>query len=198
MKSKAPSTPFRSRSEANPVFVELFRIFKKPGRLLDLGCNAGTDILYAAQHGWIAQGCDVDADAIAAANERFFRERTTNVSAFRLSIQECLAQTPYQYDLVMAVDVLTFLSRQDMPSVLAGIQRVVKPGGFVLLRVFTNLEQVVTHRPDRTFFETDELATAFAGWEMRCAKRARFQDPGHVGRPEPHVHDVEVFIAQKP
>ncbi len=198
MKSQAPSTPFRSRAVANPVFVELFRRFKKPGRLLDLGCSTGTDILFAAKHGWIAQGCDVDAGAITVANERFFRERATNVSAFCLSIQDCLAQTPYQYDLVTAVDVLTFLSRQEMPDVLAGIQRVVKPGGLVLLRVFTNLEQVVTQRPDRTFFETDELAMAFAGWEIHSKQRVRFDDPGHVGRPEPHTHFVEVFIAGKP
>lgn len=197
MHREKPSTPFRSRADVSPLFRSVFQRFEAPGRLLDLGCNTGRELSYAAQHGWIAEGCDTDAQAIVEARQRFVEERTTNVSAYILSIQECLQQTPYRYTLVSSIDVLSFLSPQDVRAVLHGIDTVLKPGGIVLLRVFTTLEPVVTKRPDRTFFEAGHIAQAFPAYGVLENYRGRFADPGHVGRPEPHEHHVEVFVAQK-
>jgi len=41
-----------------------------PGRALDLGCGAGTNVVYLAQHGWEATGVDLVARALRRARER--------------------------------------------------------------------------------------------------------------------------------
>lgn len=41
-----------------------------PGRSLDLGCGAGTNVVYMAQHGWEATGVDLVARALRRARER--------------------------------------------------------------------------------------------------------------------------------
>ena len=48
------------------------------GRALDLGCDAGTNVVYLAQHGWEATGVDLVARALRKARER---AAAANVSA---------------------------------------------------------------------------------------------------------------------
>lgn len=191
------STPFRSRDDVSSLFLVVLARFKRSGRLLDLGCNTGTDMIHAAQHGWIAEGCDFDPKVIAEANQRFRADCISNVSAYCLSVQDYLKQTPYTYDLVSSIDVLSFIPPKDMPEVLRRIGEVVKPGGMVLLRVFTPLETVVTPGPGRTHFQVGQLAKAFPNFEVIEDRQEVVQDPGHVSRPKPHEHHIEVFIAKK-
>ena len=166
--------------------------------MLDLGCNVGTDIIYAAKHGWVADGCDIDSDAIHRANQLFRLNHVTNIAAYHMRIQDCLEETTYEYDFVTCIDVLSFIPPDQITSVLRGIGRVTKPGGTIVLRVFTTREGVVTKRPDRTFFRRGRLAYAFASWKVIRDEFGVNQDPGHVGRPTPHQHHVEVFVAKKP
>ncbi len=41
-----------------------------PGRMLDLGCGTGTNVIYAAQRGWEAVGVDYVAQAISTARKK--------------------------------------------------------------------------------------------------------------------------------
>lgn len=191
------STPFRSRASVNPLFLSILGGFKKSGRLLDLGCNTGTELLYAARHGWMAEGCDIDAQAIAEANEIFFRGNATNVSAYHMSMQQCVEQTPHTYDLITSIDALSFLPLKHAYYVLSRIPVLLNTNGIVLLRVFTTQERLVTKRRDRTFFHYHELGNCMPGLRVISKRQEAYQDPGHVGRPEPHEHQVQVFIAQK-
>lgn len=191
------ATPFRSRDQVDPLFLRAFSSFGRPSRLLDLGCNTGTEITYAAKHGWTAVGCDVDAEAIAIANRKFATERVANVSAYHLTIQDCLDQTTSTFDLVTSLDVLSFLPPEDMPGVLERIGQIVKPGGEVLFRVFTTLESTVAHDRRKTFFSDGQLADAFPNFTIITDEQKVLEDPGHVGRPEPHTHHVEIFHAKK-
>lgn len=191
------STPFRSRGKVNPIFQGIVDRINKPGRVLDLGCNTGTDIIYATQQGWTAEGCDIDAEAIAEANRFISDHCLSHVWARAISIQDFLKVASLGYDLVTAIDTLHHIPPQEMSDVLKSIGEIVSPGGIVLLRVFTILECIVTQRPDRTFFDQCDLESAFSTFKILRDRWTVFNDPGHVGRPKFHQHHVEVFIAQK-
>ena len=197
MNDVKPSTPFRSRNSVNPLFQYALKAFRKPGRLLDLGCNTGTDIIHAAKYGWIAEGCDIDTAAIAFAKQSFAEQNLTNVAVHPVSIQDFLKQTTSAFDMVAAIDVLSFIPPNDMLYIYKRIGEIVKPGGLVVLRVFTTLECIVTRRPDRTFFDQCDLECGFPKFSILLDQWEVFNDRGHVGRPEFHQHHVEVFIARK-
>lgn len=197
MITRQPMLKSRFEPTVKETFLTGFRLFEKPGLLADLGCNTGHALCYAAMHGWIAHGCDVDSTVIAEANKLFRQHRITNVSAYCLSLQDFLRQTPYMYDFVSSIDVLTFVPPKEMPEVLRRIGEVTKSQGIVQLRVFTPLEEIVTRGLGRTHFPKGQLVQAFPNFEIIEDLQEVLQDPGHVGRPEPHEHHVEVFVAKK-
>ncbi len=195
--TKKPLLPFRSRDTVDPLFQKVLRSFLKTGRYLDLGCNIATNALYAARLDWYVEACDSDGDAITIARSSIATLNLRNAFFFHQCLQDFLRTASYTYDLVSSLDVLTFVPPDDMPDVLAHINRVVKPRGEVLLRVFTMLEATVTREPNRTFFADGQLAETFPGFTILEDRQQLVQDPGHQSRPEPHSHHVEIFHAKK-
>jgi SAM-dependent methyltransferase len=62
-------TPRWDSTEPRPELAELAR-GRAPGRVLDLGCGTGSDVLYLASLGWDATGVDFVPRAIATARSR--------------------------------------------------------------------------------------------------------------------------------
>ncbi len=96
-----------------------------PGHMLDAGCAEGTWMTYWQNQGWRVSGMDINGRAVAQAQ------------ALGLEAKVCdLAKDPVPYaaetfDLVFAGEVIEHLV--DTDSFLQELQRVLKPGGRLLL-----------------------------------------------------------------
>lgn len=107
-------------------------------RLLDWGCGCARvtihliDALapYPSVH---VEGCDIDAEAIAWANE------SVRAGAFRVvKPHPPLPWPDATFDAVVACSVFTHLSHDAQTAWLAEMQRVISPGGLLLASIFSN------------------------------------------------------------
>jgi SAM-dependent methyltransferase len=94
-------------------------------RILDVGCGTGTMLGYLARYG-IAEGVDIDEEAIEYCRARGL-QRVSQASAERLPFADST------FDLVTALDVVEHTD--DDLGVLREIQRVLRPGGRLLMTV---------------------------------------------------------------
>lgn len=97
--------------------------------LLDFGCGSGR-VGYFLHSLWPDieySGCDIDAEAVAWCNQ--------NVQAGAFKTMEMQPPLPYpdaSFDVVVAVSVMTHLTRDEQHKWLAEVRRVLRPGGLFL------------------------------------------------------------------
>ena len=99
------------------------------GRVLDVGCGSGQTLAWFVDTfgEWETLGCDVAADALVAAKP--LADGVVQASALDLPIPDA------SVDLVITLDVVQHLPIPGGDSkALAEMYRVLKPGGFLLLR----------------------------------------------------------------
>jgi ubiquinone/menaquinone biosynthesis C-methylase UbiE len=99
------------------------------GKLLDVGCGSGqTMAWFAGSHpDWEVSGLDVSRDAVAAARNAGLSVITASATA--------LPVPDSSIDLVITLDVLQHLPLPDGDAfAFAEMRRVLRPGGFLLLR----------------------------------------------------------------
>ena len=104
---------------------KLPRLEGRPGRLLDIGCGGGDFILYCRQYGWLVAGIEQQQSPIMALKQ-----------ALGIEVYEPaqLAELPSDwFDVVTIWHVLEHVP--DPAWTLANVQRVLKPGGTVLIEV---------------------------------------------------------------
>jgi len=111
-------------------------------RILDVGCGTGANLIMLSKYG-DAEGVDVSEDALA-----FCRER--GLDKVKLGAGEELPYEDGTFDLVTALDVVEHMD--DDLAGLSEMQRVLRPGGRVLLFVPTFMflwglqDEVSNHR----------------------------------------------------
>jgi tellurite methyltransferase len=158
-----------------------------PKNGLDIACGAGRDMVYLAMHGWQMLGLDNSAEAL---------QRTQQLASFnRVSVQTQLidlekAENPFadipalhdnSLDLVCG---FRYLHRPLFPH----LQRLLKPGGFMVYQTFmAGCEKISSPRNPRFLLQPDELATTFASFDILENDVIRLDD----GRP------MSAFIARK-
>ena len=96
-----------------------------PKRVLDIGCGTGAMLQELGRYGTV-DGVDADAEAV-----RFCRER--GIERVRRLTSQTLPWEPESFDLVTALDVIEHID--DDRAVLAEVERVLRPGGTLLLTV---------------------------------------------------------------
>lgn len=94
-------------------------------RILDVGCGTGTMLAHLAQYG-VTEGVDADSNAV-----RFCHRR--GVSRVSHLTTDELPFAAREFDLVTAFDVLEHV--EDDLGMLREIERVLRPGGMLLLSV---------------------------------------------------------------
>lgn len=102
-----------------------------PGRILDVGCGSGDFLAFAAEAGWIAEGVDIDEEAVDIA-------RSFGLAARLARLPEIVAE-PGVYDVITLNHVIEHL--HDPIESLRLCYRLLKPGGTVWLQT-PNIESI--------------------------------------------------------
>jgi SAM-dependent methyltransferase len=95
-------------------------------RLLDVGAHVGQFVHLAQQSGWGAEGVELNPRTSA------FAARKTGAPIHRVHVQE-LGRSGRHYDVITLTDVLEHIP--DPLSVLAALQDLLVPGGWVAVKV---------------------------------------------------------------
>src|SRR5262245_2248125 len=100
----------------------------KPLRIFDAGCGTGYNLQYYEKAGHVVWGLDIAPEAVDGVRRRGFTKIT----------QASAAEIPYQsatFDLVFSFDVLCQMPMELSDNAIREMSRVLKPGGFLFVRV---------------------------------------------------------------
>ncbi len=125
------------------------------GRALDLGCGAGRESLFLAQHGYEVEAVDKDSAHVEQLDARA-RGGNLPLKALNLKIEK-FEILPHNYSLIIARHSLSFIP--DLPTVMSVIKNMVgglKSEGMVCFTLFGNRDGW-TGRADMSFFEYEPV-----------------------------------------
>ena len=97
----------------------------KPGRILDVGCGSGYDLLAMRAKGWEVAGVEMNTQAASHAREQGLDVRQGTLAEAKLASES--------FDVVTLFHVLEHLP--DVRSVVQEVARLLKPGGVMLAQV---------------------------------------------------------------
>jgi SAM-dependent methyltransferase len=125
-------TPRWDSPEPRPELAELAQR-RPPGRVLDLGCGTGSDVLYLASLGWEAVGVDFVPQAIAIARSRAAASGSsaTFIVGDVTRLREAGVVGPF--DLVIDVGCYHGIPAGRRDAYGAGVAAVTGPGGDLYL-----------------------------------------------------------------
>jgi len=103
-------------------------------RVLDLGCGAGSLAIMMAKQGAHVVGIDTSESMLQVAQQRLAAERLGDrVEVRRLSAMEIDAFAPESFDFVVSTLTLSEFSDAELEFVLAESQKLLSPGGQLLI-----------------------------------------------------------------
>lgn len=129
---------------------EVFEFVKShpAGRVLDIGCGTGTNIITLAKTGWRVTGFDFASRAIRIA-KRKIKKAGVQADLFTDDVAR-MKNITGQYDL--ALDIGCFHGLENKAGYLAQLDRILVPGGFWLIYGF------LTQDPGHTIRQIDPAA----------------------------------------
>jgi 2-polyprenyl-3-methyl-5-hydroxy-6-metoxy-1,4-benzoquinol methylase len=115
------------------VYKKHFAILNRNINILEIGCGSGSFILYLQKQGFNnISGIDLSEEQVNLAHSRGLKE-IINGDALAF-INECSDKT---YDLVIAMDVIEHIKKEELIPLISGIQR-----------ILTNEGMLLTHQPN--------------------------------------------------
>jgi len=125
-------TPRWDSPEPRPELAELVR-GRPPGRVLDLGCGTGSDVLYLASLGWEAVGVDFAPKAIQIARSR--AAKSGSAAGFIVGDVTRLREAGVtgRFDLVIDVGCYHGIPGGRRDTYRASVAAVTEPGGDLYL-----------------------------------------------------------------
>ena len=135
----------------------------EPSRALDLGCGAGRNTRYLAQHGWEVIGIDMIGRAIdkarsqavdTAAKVRFLQGDVTRLADLDIGDG---------FSLIVDSGCYYGIPGDQRDSYAAGVTRVVAPGALMLMAGFTKIPGIIAG------ISEEDLRRRFPGWELQTS-----------------------------
>jgi SAM-dependent methyltransferase len=179
--------PEMQRLRPNPELLALLPEFGAAGvkRVLDAGCGAGRHLLPLARAGFFVLGVDREAGALKILKERLTDSGLQAVLA-RAELR-CLPIPDRVFDLVVSINVINHGRRQDFQGYCQELDRVLTPGGYLLVYVSPREFGELVRRPETRELEPgtlveiatpdgnlvhhfptpEELRRQFSGYEVR-------------------------------
>lgn len=128
------------------VARHFYKLERAQVNILEVGCGPGANIWFMAREGFLPYGIDGAVTAIEKAKARLNRE---GLKA-QLTVGDII-HLPYEdafFDAVADNECLAHNSRQNVSEILSQIKRVLKPGGLLYSRTFTDQVYVGASRKE--------------------------------------------------
>ena len=153
-----------------PDFVRLAEAGELVGRVLDVGCGTGEQVMLAATHGAEAMGVDIAELAIQRAREKA-EERGIHAT-FQVADAMHLDRLGRQFDVITDSGVFHVFSDDERPAFVTSLRSVLRPGGMYYMMCFSD-RQPGDWGPRRV--SKAEIRASFTdGWSVRSIEPAQF------------------------
>jgi len=153
-----------------PDFVRLAEAGELVGRVLDVGCGTGEQVMLAATHGAEAMGVDIAELAIQRAREK--AEERGIQATFQVADAMHLDRLGRQFDVITDSGVFHVFSDDERPAFVTSLRSVLRPGGMYYMMCFSD-RQPGDWGPRRV--SKAEIRASFAdGWSVRSIEPAQF------------------------
>ena len=179
-----------------------------PGKnILDLGIGTGKNSVYLSSHGYNVVGVDYSNKATKFLNDNYPNIKTYNIDIRHFEIE------PNKFDLIMSLNVLHFLHKDDVHVIIDDIKYNLCKNGIVYISVFSLddpklkfikndffeiLDNHICHKLyDDTyvsFFSKNEILELFKDFKTLYISDEYFLDNTHGS---PHFHGIIKYIGQK-
>ncbi|MDR2902757.1 MAG: class I SAM-dependent methyltransferase [Lactobacillales bacterium] len=154
---------------------------------LDIGCARGSNSFYLASLGLDVDAIDTSADYTGTNPNICFEKTDVRDFAFAK-----------KYDVIVALNILQFLTASDKYAVMDKMLAALKPDGWLFIQSFTEDDPTFLNaRPDRSHFKRDELRA----WALKNNLQIKSyteeivaDDHEPIGK---HIHGIVSLIAIK-
>jgi cyclopropane fatty-acyl-phospholipid synthase-like methyltransferase len=153
-----------------PDFVRLAEAGNLAGRVLDVGCGTGEQVMLAATHGAEAMGVDIAELAVQRAREK--ADEREIPATFEVADALHLDRLGRQFDVITDSGVFHVFSDDERPVFVTSLRSVLRPGGMYYMMCFSDREPG-DWGPRRV--SKAEIRASFAdGWSVRSIEPAQF------------------------
>jgi SAM-dependent methyltransferase len=129
------------------------------GRVLDVGCGAGTEVGYLVRCGADAVGVDLSMAALRIASRTVPNGRLIQADVLHLPFSSA------SFDAAIDRGCFHYLDARDRPRYVAELARIVRPGGRFLLRASLRSHGV------RNGIDENRIRRVFEGWPIALMER---------------------------
>lgn len=174
---------------------EVLGYFKTPGRVFVPGCGYGGTVLFLLEKKWEVVAFDKNAEALTSINGVVSRKEKVRLTLTQDNVLT-FELTDQQFDLIIISNLLHFLDQKSAISFLRRAQTVLRPGGIIFLRLFSQKDFMTSlAKPDRYYPALKKLLALLNNLKIVDLQEKQFKD-NH----EPygsHTHDVIELIIQR-
>ena len=107
-------------------------------RVLEFGCNVGASAIVLAQLGAQVSGIDISVDLVELARLNARRFGHTGIDFHHVADSRRLHWPDGAFDLVLRNSVLEYIGVEELSAVQREIDRLLKPGGLILVTASSN------------------------------------------------------------
>ncbi len=178
-------------SQPSPLVVDALSNVQ-PGRVLDIGCENGRNSLYLAERGWQVTALDIDQAALANL-AAVAKSKKLSIDIQNRDITKY--QPAGQFEAIICLMTLHFLSADDVPKVITAIQDWTTPGGLNIISAFTS-DNPINTRP--FLFAPQSLVEAYARWNVERYKEGLTNWIVPQGKTKPEQYMAARLVARRP
>lgn len=164
------------------------------GKVIDLGCGEGKDVIHFAKQGFHAVGVDLSKPGLQKALQWAEQEglaiQTVQASLNEFSLTE-------MFDVVYSSGTLTYISPPLRQEKFTNYKEHTNVGGLNVFNVFVEkpfIETAPDWGTDEYFYRSGDLLSFYWDWEIISFEEVIF-DCNSSG--VPHKHAMDVMIARK-
>ncbi len=173
--------------------VELFEAENK-GKVIDLGCGEGKDIIHFARNGFDTVGVDVSKPGLQKA-QRWAEQEGLTIETIQANLDEF--SLTEMFDVVYSSGTLTYISPTLRQEKFRNYKEHTNIGGLNVFNVFVEkpfIETAPDWGTDEYFYRSGDLLNYYWDWEIISFQEVIFNcNSSGV----PHKHAMDIMVARR-